>query len=293
MHTSGMDVVEALVRCGGFADRRTMLRLTSRRRLEAGLVRGDVVRLARDRYALPVADAAAAAAHAHRGVVSHLSAAVWWGWEVALPPARPHVTVPKHRRLRTSPAHLHWVDLHAWEIDDGVTTPERTLVDCLRALPFDDGLAVADSALRHGFGQDRLRALARSAQGPGSTRVRRVADAASGLAANPFESVLRAQALEVGLKVEPQVWVEGVRPDLVDVTRNLVLEADSFSWHGSRAALRRDCRRYNRLVIAGWVVLRFAWEDVMHERDHTRSVLAAVAAHPGWTERPRKERSAA
>jgi len=252
------------------------------------------VRLARDRYALPVADAAAAAAHAHRGVVSHLSAAVSWGWEVALPPPRPHVTVPKHRRRpRTSPAHLHWVDLQAWDIDDGVTTPERTLLDCLRALPFDDGLAVADSALRHGFGQDRLRALARSAQGPGSSRVRRVADAASGLAANPFESVLRAQALEVGLKVEPQVWVEGVRPDLVDVTRNLVLEADSFSWHGSRAALRRDCRRYNRLVIAGWVVLRFAWEDVMHERDHTRSVLAAVVEHPGWTERPRKESSAA
>src|SRR3954447_10268141 len=139
-----MDVVEVLVRCGGFADRSTMLRLTSRRRLEAGLVRGEGVRLGRDRYALPVPDAAAAAAHAHRGVVSHLSAAACWGWEVALPPARPHVTVPKHRRPRTSPAHLHWVDLQAWEIDDGVTTPERTLVDCLRALPFDDGLAVAE-----------------------------------------------------------------------------------------------------------------------------------------------------
>ena len=93
--------------------------------------------------------------------------------------------------------------------------------------------------------------------------------------------------------MEPQVWVEGVRPDLVDVTRNLVLEADSFSWHGSRAALRQDCRRYNRLVIAGWRVLRFAWEDVMHERDQTRSVLASVAEHPGWTEGPRKGRSAA
>ena len=288
-----MDAIEVLARCGGFADRRTVLRLSSRRSLDVSLARGDVVRLARDRYALPVADAAIAASQTHGGVVSHLSAAAYWGWEVAIPPDRPHVTVPKHRRTRSTTAHLHWADLHAWEVDDGVTTRERTLVDCLRALPFEDALAVADSALRHGFGRDRLRALARSVRGPGSAGVRQVAEAADGRAANPFESVLRGLALQMGLLVEPQVWVEGVRPDMVDITRSLVLEADSFSWHGSRAALRRDCRRYNKLVIAGWRVLRFAWEDVMHAREDTRSVLAAVDEHPRWTDRPQKRSTAA
>ena len=62
-------------------------------------------------------------------------------------------------------------------------------------------------------------------------------------------------------------------PTSIDEDRRLVLEADSFEWHGKRAALRRDCRRYNAIVAAGWVLLRFSWEDVMHDPDYVRSVL--------------------
>ncbi|MGZ4437206.1 MAG: endonuclease domain-containing protein [Nocardioidaceae bacterium] len=110
-----------------------------------------------------------------------------------------------------------------------------------------------------------------------------MAAVASGLAANPFESVLRAIALDVpGLTVVPQVPIRtrdfSVQPDLVDEVRRVVLEADSFAWHGSRSALRDDARRYNNLVARGWTVLRFAWEDVMHDPAYVRRVLAAVAA---------------
>ena len=115
---------------------------------------------------------------------------------------------------------------------------------CRRRLPFDEALAIADSALRHGdCPPDTLREAARVAKGrarPGSG-----VSPAGGRrrAANPFESVLRAIALDVpGLHVEPQVRIPGelgldVRPDLVDVSAALVLEADSFEWHGDRAAL--------------------------------------------------------
>ena len=58
----------------------------------------------------------------------------------------------------------------------------------------------------------------------------------------------------------------------------MVLEADSFEWHGDRAALRRDARRYDLLVANGWTVLRFAWEDVMHDQEFVRAVLEAVVA---------------
>ena len=58
--------------------------------------------------------------------------------------------------------------------------------------------------------------------------------------------------------------------------RRLILEADSFEWHGSRRALVRDARRYNNFVIAGWLVLRFSWEDVMHHADDVLRVLEAV-----------------
>ena len=55
-----------------------------------------------------------------------------------------------------------------------------------------------------------------------------------------------------------------------------MVEADSFEWHGDRAALRRDARRYDLLVADGWTVLRFAYEDVMHDQAWVRSVLAAT-----------------
>jgi hypothetical protein len=61
-------------------------------------------------------------------------------------------------------------------------------------------------------------------------------------AANPFESVLRGICLEVpGLVVRPQLLIltprSSARPDLVDEDLRIVLEADSFAWHGDRAAL--------------------------------------------------------
>ena len=59
------------------------------------------------------------------------------------------------------------------------------------------------------------------------------------------ESVLRAIALDVpGLDLRPQVAVSEAgwrgRPDLVDRERRIVVEAESFEFHGRRAALRHD-----------------------------------------------------
>ncbi len=164
-----------------------------------------------------------------------------------------------------------------------MTSKDRTLLDCLRVGPFDAGLCVADSALRDGFSPDRLRALARDARGPGSSQIREIAAFADGRAANAFESVLRAITRSVeGLQVVPQVGLydHGFlgRPDLVDEQLGIIIEADSFEWHGSRAALRRDARRYNGFSVSGWLVLRFAWEDVMFHPDEVAAVLQRAVA---------------
>jgi very-short-patch-repair endonuclease len=176
---------------------------------------------------------------------------------------------------------VHFADLDPGDLADGIATGRvLTLQQCLRSLPFDEALAVADSALRAG---DRaaLRQAAALARGRGCAQVRRVAALARAEAANPFESCLRAIALEVpGLAVEPQVLITSVdpwcRPDLVDEELRIVLEADSFAWHGDRAALAADARRYNVLVADGWLVLRFAWEHVMSQAAHVRTVLERV-----------------
>jgi very-short-patch-repair endonuclease len=156
-------------------------------------------------------------------------------------------------------------------------------MDCAKDLPFDEALAVADSAVRHGdVTQGQLVVMAGRMPRRHRPTCLRVAFAANGLAANPFESVLRAISLDVpGLRCAPQVVIRGpgftVRPDLVDERRRVVLEADSFEWHGSRSALRADCHRYNNLALDGWLVLRFAWEDVMFRPAYIQQCLAAAA----------------
>jgi very-short-patch-repair endonuclease len=281
-----MSVIESLSRLGGVATRADLIRLTSRPDVDRALDVGDIVVLARGRYALPDVDEAIAAAHRLSGVVARRSAAMHWGWELKVVPPRPELILPRNRKL--APDRLKGVDLRratlvAGDVVDGVTSKDRTLLDCLRHLAEDEGLTVADSALRHDYSPRRLALLARSARGPRTDRVRRIAGLARAEYGNVFESALRWIAVTVpGLHVEPQVAIREPhflgRPDLVDVRLRILLEADSFEWHGKRAALRRDTQRYNTFVVHGWLVLRFAYEDVMFDPDWVRSILVAAVA---------------
>lgn len=284
-----MHPTEALTRLGGCSDHATLLRVTSRKRLRRAVARGDVVRVGRGSYALPTADQGLTAAARLSGVVSHASAAAVHRWELGLRPERPAVIVPRNRKVAPERRHgvdLRWRDLAPHEREGNVTSPCRTVLDCAADLPFREALAIADSALRHRDVDPELlldRALALPSTG--RTQAVRVAEQASRLAANPFESMLRAVALDVpGLDVRPQVWLEERgfrgRPDLVDRKRRIVLEADSFEFHGTRRALRNDCERYNALVIRGWTVVRFAWEHVMFEPDYVHDVLMMLVEGP-------------
>jgi very-short-patch-repair endonuclease len=280
-----MEIAELMPVLGGVASRQIIVRLTSRRCLDDAVRDGRLVRVARGRYAVPELHEGTEMALRVAGHVCLATAALAHGWKVKIVPDLPQVALPKDRRLdvatRAQMA-VSWVDLGDRDVEGLATTAATTLEMCGRRLPFDEALAIADSALRDGFPGPELRRLADSARGPGSARLRRVADHADRRAANPFESVLRALAIDVpGLAVEPQVEVSGrlglrVRPDLVDARLRIAIEADSFEWHGDRAALRRDARRYDLLVANGWIVLRFAWEDVMHDQDWVRSVLVAA-----------------
>lgn len=280
-----MEISDLMPVLGGVATRGMLERLTSRAALAAALANGDLVKVNRGRYAVPGVHDGTQLALTVTGHVCLVSAALAHGWKVKAVPPLPQIAVPKDRRIPAdvrSRMEVTWVDLEDGRIEGLATDARTTLEMCGRRLPFDEALAIADSALRDGFAQEDLRVLAESAKGPGSARLRRVAARADGRAANPFESVLRAISLDVPrLEVEPHVRIRGdfglsVRSDLVDRRLRIVLEADSFEWHGDRAALRRDARRYDLLVANGWVVLRLAWEDVMHDQDWVRDMLTAT-----------------
>lgn len=248
------------------------------------MARGDIVRVARGRYALPVADAATATALRVKGSLALRSAALEHGWAVKWSPRVPEIAIARHRRAPSVRGiRLVWVP----SLDPGslVVPPLETVLMCARALPFDEALAIADSALRSGSVTRRaLRDAADGTRGAGSARVRRVAAEADARAANPFESVLRAITLQEGLVFEPQRAIElgerVVHPDLVDPVRRVVLEADSWEWHTGKRAHVDDCWRYNALVAAGWLVLRLAWEHVMLQPTYVADLLATVYGRP-------------
>lgn len=281
-----MPVAQVLEEWGGVAQRSTLIKATSRVDVDRALKAGDLVVDARGRYALPTTDAGLRTANRLHAVLSHRSAAAHWGWEQKSGPERVEVTVPRNRKLRTPPgAQVHFADLGPDDIDGVVTSRRRTLTDCLRSCAFDEGLTIADSALRNGdISPVELLRLARAIRGPGASVARRVARHANRQAANPFESVLRAIALDAGLDPRPQVPIlRDTREligivDLFDREHRLILEADSYQFHGGRAAFAKDCERYNTFVLAGFRVLRLSWEAVMHHADEVLEALRLIVA---------------
>ena len=77
--------------------------------------------------------------------------------------------------------------------------------------------------------------------------------------------------------MQPQVQVTAsglfAMVDLADEGRRLVVEAESFEFHATRRGFRKDVRRYSELVVFGWTVLRFTWEDVMFQPGYVRWAL--------------------
>lgn len=265
----------------------------TRRAIEVAVEAGVAVRHGRGVIAAPGAAPELVAGMELCGVVSHLSAALLHGWEVASPPEHVHLTVPRGRRVARfgrprqprvagRRVTVHYSPVAEGERSAGITEPARTVLDCAVLLPFGEALAVADSALRAGdVTQRALIEAADALRGPGRARARRVARNASDLAANPFESMLRAICLEIpGLEMEPQVAIEtarqAARVDLCDRHLRLVVEGDSYGFHSSPTAFEKDVRRYDELVAHGWMVLRFSWHQVFADTNWVRAVLTDV-----------------
>ncbi|MEO7981028.1 MAG: DUF559 domain-containing protein [Sporichthyaceae bacterium] len=274
-------VVEVLAALGGAASWR-MLREhgLSWYALRCALTDGAVVRLRRGAFALADADPALRAAVALGGSLACTSAAAALGRPV-LVQRGVHVVVPRgwsHARLPGVRTHRR--DLEADERVGVTTSVLRTVLDCARELPLREAVVICDAAIRAGLNTASLADAARRARGQGAVAIRAVLADADPSAESPLESCLRLIARRLG-QVETQVWIPGVgRVDLL-VDGWLVLEADGFAHHSDRRSYREDRRRGNALVEAGYSLLRFSYEDVVHDEGRTSSLIAAVLArHP-------------
>lgn len=262
----------------GTATASALLALTTRKRLRTAVSQLAIRKAGRNRYVLPAAGQARRAATLCGGYVTHLSAAMHWGWEVRFPPPLPQVGIPSGRPLpRFSAADVRRLP-RGTPTASLATSPLATILLCAQDLPFADALSIADSALRHGaVAAEELLAEART------PRQLRVAEYADARAANPFESTLRAIAIEEGRGVIPQYEIHArglvVHPDLVDPLAGVVIEAESWEYHArEKAAFDADCERYTALVVTGWRVLRFTWRQVMHDPAYVRACLRELYA---------------
>lgn len=219
-----------------------------------------------------------AAAFASGGVVSHASAARLWGVHDT---DDVEVTVPVTQRPRLVGAVVHRSgDLAPRFVTTRqgipVTNPMRTLVDLgavVKRPHVSDALERAVTArvcsvLAVERAMDQVARKGRSGVGV----IREILDdralgtaRADGLLEARMARLLRDHGLPRPL-FQHQVRHHGrfvARVDFAYPDVRLALEVDGFEVHGSPQALQADLERQNRLVAAGWTVLRFTWTDVV------------------------------
>lgn len=241
------------------------------------LRQGTVVRLRKGAYALPDAENAVSLAVQAGGVLACSSAAVALGLPVLITAAEVHLIVPRRwSHVSLKGVKIHRRDLQPDEKDGHTTGLLRTVLDCARELPLREALVICDGALRQGLDHDRLATAAASARGTGAAAVRRVVALADARCESLLESCLRLLLVDLRVSVRSQVWISGVgRVDFL-LDGWLVVEADGFEHHSTRQHYREDRRRNNALVAAGYVVVRFSYEDVVHRPEYVTETLRRI-----------------
>lgn len=100
-----------------------------------------------------------------------------------------------------------------------------------------------------------------------SRQARGVAAWAGPRSGSLMETLVRATMIQGQIRG----WVEqhlieagGVRhwTDFAFPARRVVVEAEGYAFHAGVREFTNDCARYNRLVAAGWTVVRVTWRDL-------------------------------
>jgi very-short-patch-repair endonuclease len=165
-----------------------------------------------------------------------------------------------------------------------VTSPVRTVADVLCSMRVSRSIEVVTDGLRRGvLDVHTLQAAVRGARGrPGARRARFVVESCSD---RPF-SVLewRFQRLVRGARrgwaFNTEVTDDAGPVGIVDALHaesRTVVELDGRRFHGEQR-FQGDRTRDQRLAAAGYVVLRFTWDDIDRRPDHVREVVLRTIA---------------
>ena len=247
-----------------------------------------------DGRALHLARIAAVAAQARGPVTfSHDSAALIWGASLWRTPAQVHLTQrssPSSRRAADIARHRRALGPEEIVARAGVlvTSPIRTLVDCVTTMPALSGLVTADSFLASGL--DRLTVVAAlEARGRcnGARTARLVIAASDGGAESPGESFLRFVVWAHGLP-RPETQVHVVThlgdfwADLGWRRWRVLLEYDGLGKYRDHPdgapfdVVIREKRRQDAIQEAGFRIVRVTKFDLRRPEMVIRRILALL-----------------
>jgi hypothetical protein len=226
-------------------------------------------------------------------VLAGRTAAAWYGAPFASPTDAVLVLAPPDTSWRgPRGVRVHRRPVEARELvtleDEGglvrLTSPLRTAWEICALEPMASAVALLDGMTRAGHLDDRaLSSLMKLTQGRwGSRRVAKVVPLVDGRSQSPPESWVRVACIRAGLPLPvPQFVVLAGQEflgqvDLAWPEQRLIVEYEG-AYHFDGLQIARDDRRYERLVAAGWRVIRLSAADL---RD-MGAVVARIARELG------------
>jgi very-short-patch-repair endonuclease len=224
-------------------------------------------------------------------VCSHHTAGMLHGFPL---PSRGLTDVIAHRGHRPVPGicrhvtPLRRTDLQVTPTGLVVTSQRRTAIDCLAVLPLTDALDLwAWVSTRRVISRNHLVHAVHERTGrPGTPQLMHLLKltrrgAVSG-AEHLFHILLDGAGL-TGWQANARVVAGDAVIAVVDVLflkARVAIEVDGRRAHSSKRAFVTDRRRQNRLVTAGYLVLRFTWDDLTCRPDAViEQVRAALRLH--------------
>ena len=230
------------------------------------------------------------------GTIGFASAAQTWGItpdqdaqiHVVLPHAR-RVYPPDYVRVHRTP-----VPLWALACRDGLSTTSMswTLLDHASTLRSGHRISLIDRGMQRGWvtEADVRGRLKRYPGRTGNAALRRLlpqlGDGAAAQSERKLHQLLRRAGIG-GWRPNHPLWSNGELACVIDVAfpdRRIAIEVDGMAHHIDSERFTRDRRRQNRLVLDGWLILRFTWEDLVERPAYVireiRAALAGTAAQP-------------
>lgn len=227
------------------------------------------------------------------------SAALMLGFDLRRPPEKLHMLALPGAGTRNGHGGVIRHEAELPEEDmvyrDGVltTTPERTLLDCARLLPFDDAVVLADQAARFHVSEGRLRQrLPELAGRRGVRRAEAVLDTMEVRSESVAETLTRLLILGSHLPRPEVQWVvrgrsRRYRADFAWPDYRVIAEFDGRSKYsddpvGTAEEILTEHRRETEIQEQGWTVLRLDRDDLEKQPDQVITRLHQALRRNGW-----------